>query len=487
MTNLDDFRRTFARILTVLLWAHVPVAAAAGFLLGTSVLGPTLAAVLLAGTATAMGWRDPIGGPARFVSAAALVGMAAVLLAASAGHPWQIDLHMYFFACLAVLVGWCDWRVILVGAAVTAVHHLAFDVAMPALVFPGGATGTIERVLLHAGIVAIETGVLIWICRTLEGAFAVLTASEQAARAQMEQLTRLEREAAGIRDGAEAARRAATLQLADAFEATIGGVVSTVSAAAAGLQATAQEMSATAQRTAEQSAAVASGAQDTSGTIGLAAAAAAQLGASVEAISRQVSGSSDLAQAAVAEADRTGTLVRDLSEAATRIGDVVGLISSIASQTNLLALNATIEAARAGEAGRGFAVVAAEVKDLAGQTAKATDEISSQIARIQGATGQAVAAIAAISGRIREINGVATVIAAAVEEQGAATQEIVRTVDHAASGSDTVTAMIGGIAGAAGGTGDAAGRLLSSASALSRQAEHLDAEVERFVATVRAG
>ena len=115
--------------------------------------------------------------------------------------------------------------------------------------------------------------------------------------------------------------------------------------------------------------------------------------------------------------------MEELSGAVAKIGDVVGLISTIASQTNLLALNATIEAARAGEAGRGFAVVASEVKDLASQTARATEEISGQITRIQGATGQAVGAIGSISTRIREINSVATSIAAAVEEQGAATQE----------------------------------------------------------------
>ena len=197
-------------------------------------------------------------------------------------------------------------------------------------------------------------------------------------------------------------------------------------------------------------------------------------------------GSSGLAQAAVGEADQTTHLVQALRTTSARIGDMVGLISNIASQTNLLALNATIEAARAGEAGRGFAVVATEVKELASQTARATEEISGQIGEIQGVTDQAVAAIGVITSRIREINNVAAGIAAAVEQQGAATQEIVRNVAQASSGTAEVTRNISGVAQASEETGIAASQVLTSSAELSRQSEHLSAEVQRFLATVRA-
>ena len=287
-------------------------------------------------------------------------------------------------------------------------------------------------------------------------------------------------------EAAAAERRRTMIELADGFERAIGSVVGMVSASATELQTTASAMTATATETAAQSTAVAAAAEEAASNVGTVAAAAEELGASVHEIGRQVGSSADIAGAAVGEADQSAALVHELSQAAARIGDVVSLISSIAAQTNLLALNATIEAARAGEAGRGFAVVASEVKELAAQTARATDEIAGQIARIQGATGQTVDAIGGITGRIREISAVTTTIAAAVEEQGAATQEIVRNVSQAAAGAGEVTSNIAGVAQASEETGAAAAQVLASAAELSRQSEHLNAEVARFLAEVRA-
>ena len=296
----------------------------------------------------------------------------------------------------------------------------------------------------------------------------------------------LEAETAQARLAAEEQRKAGMRQMADSFEAAVGGIIGMVSSSATELQATAQTMTATATETASQSTTVAAAAEEAASNVNTVAAAAEELGSSVQEIGRQVAGSAELAQRAVHEADQTGALVQELSGAVSRIGDVVGLISNIAGQTNLLALNATIEAARAGAAGKGFAVVASEVKALAEQTAKATNEISGQIAQIQASTGQAVTSIGGITGRIREISGVATSIAAAVEQQGAATQEIVRNVSQAAQGTGEVTSNISGVAGAAEETGAAASQVLGAASELSRQSEHLSAEVGRFLATVRA-
>ncbi|MFY9290876.1 MAG: methyl-accepting chemotaxis protein [Methylorubrum rhodinum] len=312
--------------------------------------------------------------------------------------------------------------------------------------------------------------------RAVEGIKAMV-AQKAAEQAEMKRIA----DAAAAQE-----RRRTMIELADGFERTIGSVVGMVSASATELQATASSMTATATATAAQSTAVAAAAEEAASNVGTVAAAEEELGASVHEIGRQVGSSADIAQMAVGEADQSAVLVNELSQAAARIGDVISLISSIAAQTNLLALNATIEAARAGEAGRGFAVVAAEVKELASQTARATDEIAGQIARIQGATGQAVTAIGGITGRIREINAVTTTIAAAVEEQGAATQEIVRNVSQAATGAGEVTSNVAGVAQASEETGAAAAQVLASAGELSRQSEHLNAEVTRFLAEVRA-
>ncbi len=313
-----------------------------------------------------------------------------------------------------------------------------------------------------------------------------MSATVQVFRQNLLHARALEAETALARAGAEAQRRQATRDLAEGFESAIGGIVGAVTSAATQLQATAQSLTATATQTAGQSTSAAAAAEEASSNVTTVAAAAEELGSSVSEIGRQVGSSADLAQAAVQEAGATAHLVQDLSAAARRVGEVVDLISAIASQTNLLALNATIEAARAGEAGRGFAVVATEVKALADQTARATAEISAQITQIQNSTGQAVQAIGGIAGRIREISGMATAIAAAVEEQGAATQEIVRNVAEAATGTEAVTANVSGVAGAAEETGAAAAQVLASASEMARQAAHLGSEVERFLATVRA-
>jgi methyl-accepting chemotaxis protein len=296
----------------------------------------------------------------------------------------------------------------------------------------------------------------------------------------------LEQAEAETQARAAAERRAAMEGIASDFERSVNGIVRTVSAAAAGMQTTAQSMTATASDASARAATVSAASDSASTNVGTVAAAAEELSSSVTEISRQVTRSSEIANKAVSDAERTNATVQVLSTGAEKIGEVVKLIHSIAAQTNLLALNATIEAARAGESGRGFAVVASEVKALANQTAKATEEISAQVAAMQASTSDAVSAINGITQTIAQMSEITVSISTSIEQQGEATREIARNIQQVAAGSSEISAHIGGVTTAAAATGSAATDVLSNARELDNQSGMLRNAVDGFLAKVRA-
>jgi methyl-accepting chemotaxis protein len=271
-----------------------------------------------------------------------------------------------------------------------------------------------------------------------------------------------------------------------AFDRQANEALGYLASAATELRATAGSMSNNADLASKQAGAVAAAAEEASTNVQTVAAATEELSSSIQEISRQVVLSSTIAGQAVGEAAATGTTMRTLSDAAQKIGEVVRLINDIAGQTNLLALNATIEAARAGEAGKGFAVVASEVKHLATQTARATEDISAQVAAMQSSTGDAVAAIARIDETIGRMNEISTSIAAAMEQQGAATQEIARNVQEAARGTTEVSSNITGLNQIVEETGAASVQVLGASDELGQRAEQLRARVGSFLADVRS-
>ncbi len=306
---------------------------------------------------------------------------------------------------------------------------------------------------------------------------------------KLQAIARAERDAAAQdahNRASSAARRTELIRFADDFEAAVGAIVSNVSSSAVQLESAAGTLTRTAETTQNLSSRVAGASEEASSKMQSVATATEELSASVDEIGRRVRESNKIAEAAVLQAQQTDGRIGKLSRAAQQIGDVVKLITAIAEQTNLLALNATIESARAGEAGRGFAVVASEVKSLAGQTAKATDEISSHISGMQDATQESVAAIKEIGGTIAEISNIASSIASAVEQQSSATQEIARSVQTVAQGTQEAAVNIMQVNRGATETGSASEEVLNSAKSLSTESTRLREELDRFMANIRA-
>jgi methyl-accepting chemotaxis protein len=482
--DLDALRETASKALLTLLWVQVLAVIMVGLLRGIDWLAPTLVAGVMVGLAT-LSWHNGASGPAtRLTVAIAVIVDVSIFTFQLAGHPWQLDIHLLFFAAMACLVAYCDFRVILIGAVTVALHHVVLNFAIPAAIFPGGAD--FGRVVLHAAILMMESVVLAWLSLKLERLFQTTAQKSGEADAARTSEARANRERGEAELDAAIFRKAEMVELADVFESAVGEIIETVLSASAELEASAGSLTATAEQAQEITTAVCAASEEASASVQSIASATEEMSSSVLEIGRQVQASARIAQEAVDQAGMTNDRVGELSKAANRIGDVVDLINSIAGQTNLLALNATIEAARAGEAGRGFAVVASEVKALAEQTAKATGEIGLQINGIQAATRESVGAIKEISETIRRMAEIASTIASSVEEQGAATKEISRSVQQAAQGTQDVSSNVTDVQRGAVETRNASSQVLSAAQSLSTNSDRLRIEVGKFLKTVRA-
>jgi methyl-accepting chemotaxis protein len=442
MTNLESFQRTVAKALTILAMVHVPVLCLISWALGHGIWADGIAALAFAAVPALLLWA---GRPLMIVAlalAVALVGQTSLLVFVFSGHPWQVEMHFYYFAVLAMLSGFCDWRILIVSAALIALHHLSLNFILPAAVYPGGSD--FLRVVVHAVVVVVETTMLILIGHTIRSAFA---AAEDARRKAQDAAVELERVAARQTHDltATSQRVRHTDDLLERFKREMADSVDIVHTAAMALQANAEKLGVATTRASARSVTASLTSEAMATKVSSAAHAGEELARTIAHVGENAAQSSRLAADAVSEADRTSSTIDEMAAVAKEIGRVTELITAIAGQTNLLALNAAVEAARAGEAGRGFAVVAQEVKALAAQTATATQEITSKIEAMRNATTRSVAAIEGISATIRELDKFSALIASAVEQQAGAAHQISGDVNAAAVGVTHVNGAVGEI------------------------------------------
>ncbi|MHB8285368.1 MAG: methyl-accepting chemotaxis protein [Caulobacteraceae bacterium] len=477
--NLETLRRKALRLLLVALWLQAPLVALAAWLAGAAILAPTLSALVIAGAVEASARFDAKGGQARIAAGVGLMASISLLVAVCAGQKIQVDLHMYYFAALALLVATCDWRVVVGGAVTVALHHIILNFVLPSLIYPGGSD--LLRLALHAIILVLESAALVWVAYTVEQMFAAVAA--EAARAQTAQHAAEASHARAVEAAAEAdaahllhERSQAVVVQED--EATLSSLATALGRLAGGdltyrisgaLPAKAeplrQDFNAAMTQMQDAMLAVANNAQGItsgSGEITKAAddlsrrtehqaAALEETAAALDQITATVRKTADgsvharaVVNTARTDADVSGKVVAqavaamgEIEQSSHQIRQIIGVIDEIAFQTNLLALNAGVEAARAGDAGRGFAVVASEVRSLAQRSADAAKEIKTLISNstrqvetgvgLVAQTGQALQRIVA---QVVQINDIVMDITASAEEQSTALAEVNTSVNQ---------------------------------------------------------
>ena len=483
MNDLRTFQLTVAKALVGLGFVHVPMLAVIGVLLGRDAAASAVVALALALAPAALLYAQRSLTTVAFGITIALVGQTSLLVLLFEGHPWQVEMHFYYFVVLAMLSGFCDWRVLVLAAGLVSLHHLTLNFVLPAAVYPGGSD--LLRVAVHALFVVIEVTMLTFIGQTIRRAFF---AADQARRAAEE--TAVELENIGSRREqyliATSRRVEVVGGLLDKFKSEMTKSIDVLSGAVSELETSANSLSDSADSANTQAAAASSASEETTAKVTTVAEAGMELAQTISAISATVTQSSRLTSETVSTADTAHRAITELTNAAAEIGDMTGLINRIAAQTNLLALNATIEAARAGAAGKGFAIVAQEVKALAAETAKATQDIAEKTAWIQTTTERSAGAIQAILSKVQELDLLSARIAAAIEQQAAATREIANNVDAAAAGVGNVAASIGGIEAMADLTSQATGALRRSTLELSVQTSAIRERIMSFTDEILA-
>ena len=488
--KIDAVRRPVAKGILVLTWLTAAVVSAIAMFNGHGhATFVTMVSIGLATLPTVAFFSKPLYGAMPISTGVSVAGILALLVYNfqwnGEGIAYQIDMHMTFFAGLAILTGLMDWRALVAYTLAVAAHHLGASLFVPTLAFPDGAP--LVRVLLHGGILIVECGALIFLSTKITSLLSAVRGALETAESAVHTAEEAEAEANRLKTDAEAKavserlRYNALQESATEFESEVKGLLDALAADMDSLNNTATTLERSADGSRSQAQSMDTATSSAFESVGSAASAAQELASSINEIVNQINHSTELVEKATGSTHASRQKVTELATSAQAIGDVVNLISDIAAQTNLLALNATIEAARAGESGKGFAVVASEVKGLADQTANAIQTISDQVQQIQSVTKETTDMIAAITEQMDGISSFTLQVSAAIDQQGVATDEIARNVATASDSTRRAADEVSTAARTAKETSDAAKTILGVSDEVREAGKRITARVEDFL------
>ena len=478
MIGTHSFERYVARALAALAFCHVPLLIVIGLLIGSERTWPIAIGALLLALAPPV--LLAIHRPIRMVAGAlavTLVGQVGLLVALFEGHPWQVEMHFYFFGVLAMLAGFCDAWVLAAAAALIAAHHILLNWLLPAALYPNG--GDFGRFVVHALFVIVETVMLMQITHVIRAAFTGVSEAREVAETNADNMTnlgtRLEEQLV-----TSTARGEQLEESLAALRAEIDGSLSKLAEATRRLDGTADEFSDATRKTMRQAGVVSEAAEAANHKVEEVAANGRHYLETMGSIRELALSSAGMGESAASEVENTSARIDELTAVSLRIDKAVSLITGIAEQTNLLALNATIEAARAGQEGRGFAIVAGEVKTLALEVTKAAATIADMVVSIRESTGRSVEAMASITAAIRNLNGATKTIADAVYERTELAARMAESTDGAASEVVKVVRSIVAIQDVADESGQGASFLRLAARDITLQTEAIRCQIESF-------
>lgn len=480
--SVEELRRFAKKPFLAWLWVMVPLAALTAHLNGNALLAPTIAALVSAAAAQLAVGLFGIDRqvPRQVMAASAVISVSSLVLAAAG--PWQIDFHMIYFAMLAMLVPFCDWRMILTAAAVTAVHHLALSFLLPWAVFPGSAD--ITRVLFHAVVVVMEVAALLVINARLTALLGRARAAVAQSEAQRQEIEELMDREKSLAEANAHQRDALMREVAEQMQTRVGAVINRISSTVEHLNTDAGNLSRAMETAAGGVEEFGSGAVSARDKAASLETAANDLRAAIESVSEMAVNSSDRAKASSGQTGSAREALSELKQNIDGVSEVVRSIGEIAAQTNLLALNATIESARAGEAGKGFAVVASEVKDLADQTQKLTDGVFNQIAKVKESAERAIGSAYDATQAIDSINDLLEEIRDTAANNARLTESVLSDIRDVTTVTEHVSGAIESTEGAIREAGDVSAHVVQATGGLADGAQELDRAVQGFLAGV---